>query len=62
MHAQAATSRHNLPLTNSISDVHQVPGAGDWIEAVEKDEFTFRDDEFNWLLGFLSQVERKCRL
>jgi hypothetical protein len=56
MHAQAATSRHNLPLTNCISDVHQVPGAGDGIEAVEKDEFTFRDDEFNWLLGFLSQV------
>lgn len=31
--------------------------AGDWIEAVEKDEFTFRADEFDRLLGFLSQIE-----
>jgi hypothetical protein len=31
--------------------------AGDWIEAIEKDEFTFRADEFNRLLGFLSQIE-----
>ncbi|MCF8468597.1 MAG: DUF4263 domain-containing protein [Sneathiella sp.] len=31
--------------------------AGDWIESVEKDEFTFRDDEFNRLLGFLSQIK-----
>lgn len=31
--------------------------AGDWIEAVEKDEFTFRADEFTRLLGFLSQIE-----
>ncbi|MEN2980444.1 DUF4263 domain-containing protein [Tistrella bauzanensis] len=31
--------------------------AGDWIESVEKDEFTFRDDEFTRLLGFLSQIE-----
>ncbi len=33
------------------------PRAGDWIEAIEKDEFTFRADEFTRLLGFLSQVE-----
>jgi len=33
------------------------PRAGDWIEAVEKDEFTFRDDEFRRLLGFLSHIE-----
>jgi hypothetical protein len=33
------------------------PRAGDWIEAVEKNEFTFRDDEFARLLGFLSQIE-----
>ncbi len=31
--------------------------AGDWIEAVDKDEFTFRSDEFTRLLGFLSQIE-----
>lgn len=31
--------------------------AGDWIESVEKDEFTFRADEFTRLLGFLSQIE-----
>lgn len=31
--------------------------AGDWIESVEKDEFTFRPDEFTRLLGFLSQIE-----
>jgi hypothetical protein len=31
--------------------------AGDWIEALEKDEFTFRLDEFKRLLAFLSQIE-----
>lgn len=31
--------------------------SGDWIESVEKDEFTFRADEFTRLLGFLSQIE-----
>jgi hypothetical protein len=31
--------------------------AGDWIEAVEKNEFTFRADEFMRLLSFLSQIE-----
>jgi len=31
--------------------------AGDWIEGVEKDEFTFRGDEFARLLAFLSQLE-----
>lgn len=31
--------------------------AGDWIEAVEKDEFTFRAGEFTRLLVFLSQIE-----
>jgi hypothetical protein len=31
--------------------------AGGWIEAVEKNEFTFRDDEFSRLLRFLSQIE-----
>lgn len=31
--------------------------AGDWIEAFEKDEFTFRPGEFSRLLNFLSQVE-----
>ncbi len=31
--------------------------AGDWIELVEKDEFTFRADELTRLLGFLSQIE-----
>lgn len=30
---------------------------GDWIQAVEKDEFTFRSDEFTRLLRFLSQIE-----
>jgi hypothetical protein len=31
--------------------------AGDWIEAVEKDEFTFRIGEFDRLLAFLSQIK-----
>lgn len=31
--------------------------SGDWIEAVEKDEFTFRSDEFTRLLSFLSHIE-----
>ena len=31
--------------------------AHDWIESVEKDEFTFRGDEFNRLLDFLSRIE-----
>lgn len=31
--------------------------AGGWIQSVEKDEFTFRVDEFTRLLGFLSQIE-----
>jgi|SRR5271166_2747736 len=31
--------------------------AGDWIEAIEKDEFTFRADEFDRLLRFLSQIK-----
>jgi hypothetical protein len=31
--------------------------AGDWIETFEKDEFTFRGDEFERLLAFLSQIE-----
>jgi hypothetical protein len=31
--------------------------AGDWIQAVEKDEFTFRADEFTRLLSFLTQIE-----
>lgn len=31
--------------------------SGDWIEAVEKDEFTFRSDEFARLLTFLRQIE-----
>jgi antiviral defense system Shedu protein SduA len=31
--------------------------AGGWIDAVEKDEFTFRTDEFGRLLSFLSQIE-----
>jgi hypothetical protein len=31
--------------------------AGDWVEAVEKDEFTFRADEFTRLLSFLSHIE-----
>jgi Domain of unknown function (DUF4263) len=30
--------------------------AGDWIDSKEKEEFTFRGDEFNRLLGFLSQI------
>lgn len=33
------------------------PRAGDWTEALEKDEFTFRADEFNRLLAFLSQLK-----
>ena len=33
------------------------PRAGDWIEAIEKDEFTFRADEFTRLLAFLSQIK-----
>ena len=31
--------------------------SGDWIESVEKDEFTFRRDEFERLLIFLRQIE-----
>lgn len=31
--------------------------SGDWIESVEKDEFTFRSDEFDRLLSFLRQIE-----
>jgi hypothetical protein len=31
--------------------------AGDWIQAEEKDEFTFRTEEFTRLLSFLSQIE-----
>lgn len=31
--------------------------AGDWIEAVEKEEFAFRGDEFTRLLRFLSQIQ-----
>lgn len=31
--------------------------AGDWIEASEKNEFTFRDDEFERLQKFLTQIE-----
>jgi len=31
--------------------------AGDWIEAIDKDEFTFRSGEFDRLLNFLSQIE-----
>lgn len=31
--------------------------AGDWIEALDKDEFTFRHDEFNRLLDFLYQIK-----
>ncbi len=31
--------------------------AGDWIESIVKEEFTFRDDEFARLLSFLSQIE-----
>ena len=33
------------------------PRSGGWIEAIEKDEFTFRADEFTRLLRFLSQIE-----
>lgn len=32
------------------------PRAGDYIEAVEKDEFTFRHNEFERLLAFLKQI------
>jgi hypothetical protein len=31
--------------------------AGDWVEAVEKEEFTFRSDEFERLITFLDQIE-----
>ncbi len=31
--------------------------AGDWLQAYEKDEFTFRSDEFERLLAFLKQIE-----
>lgn len=31
--------------------------AKDWYEAVDKDDFTFRQDEFTRLLAFLSQIE-----
>jgi hypothetical protein len=31
--------------------------AGDWIEAQEKEEFTFRADEFERLSDFLSQID-----
>ncbi|WP_170765022.1 Shedu immune nuclease family protein, partial [Ruegeria lacuscaerulensis] len=31
--------------------------AGDWIQASEKNEFTFRQDEFSRLLSFLRQIE-----
>jgi antiviral defense system Shedu protein SduA len=30
---------------------------GDWIQGYEKEEFTFRDDEFDRLLAFLKQIE-----
>ena len=30
---------------------------GDWIKAIEKEEFTFRSDEFERLLSFLSQIK-----
>ena len=31
--------------------------AGDWIEGIEKDEFTFRSDEFKRLQVFLSRIK-----
>jgi hypothetical protein len=31
--------------------------SGDWFEGYEKEEFTFRADEFSRLLGFLTQIE-----
>lgn len=31
--------------------------SGDWIEAIEKHEFTFRSGEFTRLISFLSQIE-----
>lgn len=31
--------------------------AGEWYESIEKDEFTFRADEFSRLIAFLSQIE-----
>ena len=31
--------------------------SGDWIESIEKDEFTFRHDEFYRLLAFLDQIK-----
>lgn len=33
------------------------PRAGGWIDAIEKDEFTFRANEFDRLIHFLSQLE-----
>lgn len=33
------------------------PRAGGWIQTFEKDEFSFRGDEFNRLLNFLAQIE-----
>jgi hypothetical protein len=30
---------------------------GDWIKAIDKEEFTFRGDEFERLLSFLSQIK-----
>lgn len=30
---------------------------GDWIQGIEKDEFTFRSDEFERLVAFLKQIE-----
>ena len=33
------------------------PRAGDWIEAVDKEEFTFRHDEFAKLCEFLEQIK-----
>lgn len=33
------------------------PRSADWIEAVDKDEFTFRSDEFDRLLEFLNRLE-----
>jgi len=31
--------------------------SGDWVQGYEKDEFTFRSDEFSRLLAFLSQIK-----
>jgi hypothetical protein len=33
------------------------PRAGDWIKTTDKDEFTFRGDEFNRLLTFLKRID-----